>query len=128
MSKELVNVLQESDMSLCQKIMELDDLEEVRAAKSTQSLGGRVVLSASKTLVSCNCLTFVLICRVFWKFAYCTLYRENTLCLLYCRLESLKNCVVLQGPAAGRKRVSVKQEFIQFLSFFFIYIISVLCA
>lgn len=50
-SKELVNVLQESDMSLCQKIMEIDDLEEAKASKSNQSLGGRVTISASKTLV-----------------------------------------------------------------------------
>lgn len=53
-SKELVNVLQESDMSLCQKIMEIEDLEDVKSSKSNQSLGGRVTITASKTLVCKN--------------------------------------------------------------------------
>lgn len=54
-SKELVNVLRESRVGLCQKLMQIDDIE-ARENKSNTSLGGRVVVSASKTLVS---LTFI---------------------------------------------------------------------
>lgn len=51
-SKELVNVLRESNMILCKTLMELEDVEIVKDTKSTTSLSGRVVVSASKTLVS----------------------------------------------------------------------------
>lgn len=52
-SKELVNVLQESLMPLCVKLMELEDVETSKevGARSSQTLGGRVVISASKSLV-----------------------------------------------------------------------------
>lgn len=50
-SKELVNVLRDSGLGLCHKLMELEDSEMARESKSNTSLGGRVVVSASKTLV-----------------------------------------------------------------------------
>lgn len=51
-SKELVNVLRDSKLKLCRKLMDLEDNDLVKEAKSNTSLGGRVVVSASKTLVS----------------------------------------------------------------------------
>lgn len=51
-SKELVNVLRESRVGLCQKLMREEETDAVRDARSNTSLGGRVVVSASKTLVS----------------------------------------------------------------------------
>lgn len=55
-SKELVNVLRSSKLRLCQKLMNIEDSAEVKEAKSNTSLGGRVVISASKTLVSLRVL------------------------------------------------------------------------
>lgn len=52
MSKELVNVLRDSKLKLCRKLMDLKDNDSVKETKSNTSLGGRVVVSASKTLVS----------------------------------------------------------------------------
>lgn len=52
MSKELVNVLRGSKLKLCHKLMDLEDNDSVKESKSNTSLGGRVVVSASKTLVS----------------------------------------------------------------------------
>lgn len=52
MSKELVNVLRASKLKLCHKLMDLEDNDSVKESKSNTSLGGRVVVSASKTLVS----------------------------------------------------------------------------
>lgn len=46
-SKELVNVVRQSEMGLCRRLMEMDD--EVTDKASSTSLGGRVVVSASKT-------------------------------------------------------------------------------
>lgn len=53
-SKELVNVLRTSRMPLCQLLMNLDDstTDMAKNSGSSTSLGGRVVVSASKTLVS----------------------------------------------------------------------------
>lgn len=48
-SKELVNVVRQSEMGLCRRLMEMDD--EVTDKASSTSLGGRVVVSASKTQV-----------------------------------------------------------------------------
>lgn len=51
-SKELVNVLRDSRLMLCQKLMHMEDsTDAARESKSNTSLGGRVVISASKTLV-----------------------------------------------------------------------------
>lgn len=49
-SKELVNVLRESDMDICRTLMTLDDVDDLN--DSTKHLGGRVVISAAKNLVS----------------------------------------------------------------------------
>lgn len=49
-SKELVNVLRESNLEICRKLMALDDENVV--SDSSKHLGGRVVVSAAKTLVS----------------------------------------------------------------------------
>lgn len=65
-SKELVNVLRESEMDFLRKLMELDDCDDGKQNKSTSSLSGRVVISASKSLVR---FTFV--------------------CLLFCIIETL---------------------------------------
>uniref|UniRef100_A0A1A9X3S5 Myosin motor domain-containing protein n=1 Tax=Glossina brevipalpis TaxID=37001 RepID=A0A1A9X3S5_9MUSC len=55
-SKELVNVLRRSQMSLCKQLMELEEIDTLNAdASRTQTLGGRVVISASRkqdTIVS----------------------------------------------------------------------------
>lgn len=56
-SKELVNCLRESEMDFLRKLMELDDVEDGKQNKSTTSLGGRVVISASKSLVRTSCYT-----------------------------------------------------------------------
>lgn len=50
-SKELVNVLRESEMDFLRKLMELDDCDDGKQNKSNTSLSGRVVISASKSLV-----------------------------------------------------------------------------
>lgn len=53
-SKELVNVLRDSNLELCHKLMELEDAADIggKDGKLNTALGGRVVVSASKTLVS----------------------------------------------------------------------------
>lgn len=50
-SKELVNVLRESEMDFLRKLMELDDCDDGKHSKSVSSPSGRVVISASKSLV-----------------------------------------------------------------------------
>uniref|UniRef100_A0A1A9USQ1 Myosin motor domain-containing protein n=1 Tax=Glossina austeni TaxID=7395 RepID=A0A1A9USQ1_GLOAU len=48
-SKELVNVLRRSQMSLCKQLTELEEIDTLNAdASRTQTLGGRVVISASR--------------------------------------------------------------------------------
>lgn len=49
-SKELVNVLRESDLEICRKLMALDDVSV--ESDCHKSLGGRVVISAAKNTVS----------------------------------------------------------------------------
>lgn len=55
-SKELVNVLRESEMDFLRKLMELDDGDDGKQNKSNTSLSGRVVISASKSLVRFTCM------------------------------------------------------------------------
>lgn len=62
-SKELVNVLKASDMILVRKLMEIDD--ESRGSRSNTSLGGRVILSASKTQVFLKLNIYFNVCIVF---------------------------------------------------------------
>ncbi len=50
-SKELVNCLRESEMDFLRKLMELDDCDDGKPNKSNTLLSGRVVISASKSLV-----------------------------------------------------------------------------
>lgn len=50
-SKELVNTLRESEMDFLRKLMQLDDCDDGKQNKSNTSLSGRVVISASKSLV-----------------------------------------------------------------------------
>ncbi|XP_055916560.1 unconventional myosin-Va isoform X1 [Eupeodes corollae] len=45
-SKELVNVVAQSEMTLCKQLMELEETDTLSEAKTT--VGGRVVISASK--------------------------------------------------------------------------------
>lgn len=49
-SKELVNVLRESDLEICRKLMALEDIPSDN--DTNKILGGRVVISAAKTVVS----------------------------------------------------------------------------
>lgn len=51
-SKELVNVLRESDLEICRKLMAFDDENVPNQNASTSHLGGRVVISAAKSAVS----------------------------------------------------------------------------
>lgn len=46
-----MNVLRESEMDFLRKLMELDDCDDGKHNKSNTSLSGRVVISASKSLV-----------------------------------------------------------------------------
>lgn len=55
-SKELVNVLRESEMDFLRKLMELDDSDDSKQNKSNTSLSGRLVISASKSLVRFTCM------------------------------------------------------------------------
>lgn len=56
-SKELVNVLRQSELSICRLLMALDDRADGKSKKT--ALDGRVVISASKQLVFFfNFLTF----------------------------------------------------------------------
>lgn len=48
-SKELVNVLQKSELRICQTLMSLDETKEASESRST--LGGRVKVNAAKHLV-----------------------------------------------------------------------------
>lgn len=48
-SKELVNVLRESELNICNRLMSLNDVAD--ANELDRSLGGRVVISAAKQLV-----------------------------------------------------------------------------
>ena len=50
-SKELVNVLRLSDIGIVRKLMSLDDVAE-DSGDANRSLGGRVVISAAKAMVS----------------------------------------------------------------------------
>ncbi|XP_005184334.1 unconventional myosin-Va isoform X3 [Musca domestica] len=48
-SKELVNVLRSSKMSLCKQLMEMEEIDTLSAdAAKTHTLGGRVVISAAR--------------------------------------------------------------------------------
>ncbi|XP_023292615.2 unconventional myosin-Va isoform X1 [Lucilia cuprina] len=48
-SKELVNVIRQSKMSLCKQLMEMEEIDTLSAdAAKTHTLGGRVVISAAK--------------------------------------------------------------------------------
>lgn len=58
-SKELVNVLRQSDLDVCRLLMALDD--KVDAKQKRTALDGRVVISASKQLVT---LCFAIYCRL----------------------------------------------------------------
>lgn len=51
-SKELVNVLQESSLDLCRKLMQLEDDDHSKDKVQQSTAGGRVLISASKPLVS----------------------------------------------------------------------------
>lgn len=52
-SKELVNVMRQSKMSLCKQLMEMEEIDTLSAdAAKTHTLGGRVVISAAKKQVS----------------------------------------------------------------------------
>lgn len=75
-SKELVNVLRDSKLKLCHKLMNLEDNDSVKETKSNTSLGGRVVVSASKTLVSPLEQFFTLQIR-FMLFIRCTSSSAN---------------------------------------------------
>lgn len=48
-SKELVNVLRQSELSICRLLMSLDERADAKSKKT--ALDGRVVISASKQLV-----------------------------------------------------------------------------
>ncbi|KAM7342647.1 dilute class unconventional myosin isoform 2-T2 [Cochliomyia hominivorax] len=51
-SKELVNVMRQSKMSLCKQLMEMEEVDTLSAdAAKTHTLGGRVVISAAKKQV-----------------------------------------------------------------------------
>lgn len=51
-SKELVNVLRSSKMSLCKQLMEMEEIDTLSAdAAKTHTLGGRVVISAARKQV-----------------------------------------------------------------------------
>lgn len=52
-SKELVNVLRESDLAICRQLMAMDD-DQVPNDGSRKSLGGRVVISPAKNMVSAH--------------------------------------------------------------------------
>lgn len=58
-SKELVNVMRQSKMSLVKQLMEMEEIDtlSVDAAK-THTLGGRVVISAAKKQVHLLFVTF----------------------------------------------------------------------
>lgn len=52
-SKELVNVMRQSKMSLCKQLMDMQEIDTLSAdAAKTQTLGGRVVISAAKRQVN----------------------------------------------------------------------------
>lgn len=52
-SKELTNVLAQSNMSLCKQVMALEEIDtlSIDANKASTTLGGRVVISANRKQV-----------------------------------------------------------------------------
>lgn len=51
-SKELVNVIRSSKMSLCKQLMDMEEIDTLSAdAAKTHTLGGRVVISAARKQV-----------------------------------------------------------------------------
>lgn len=103
MSKELVNVLRESRVGLCQRLMREEDSEAARDARSNISLGGRVVVSASKTLVSESfkktSFLFVIVFRLFCKLEIliCILQNLFIKSVFYEREEDGVSSLMLKG-------------------------------
>ena len=72
-SKELVNVVAQSEMDLCKQLMELEETDTLSEAKTT-AVGGRVVISASKQTVSLSFKIFVLKYKLLvFSLLYCSL-------------------------------------------------------
>lgn len=66
-SKELVNVIRQSEMSLCKQLMDMEEIDTLSAdAMKTQTLGGRVVISAAKKQVKLLC-TIVILLQIYGK-------------------------------------------------------------
>lgn len=91
-SKELVKVLRESDMDFLRKLMELDDFDDSKQNKTNSPLGGRVVISASKSLVSLNIVDG---CQ-----------RGELVVLNECGADLIEIWTSFQNTTPGRNRVS----------------------
>lgn len=50
-SKELVNVVRSSEMSLCKQLVDMEEIDTLSADVGKTTIGGRVVISAAKQQV-----------------------------------------------------------------------------